>query len=171
MEAVSLWRALGWGGAIQAVAFDYGGTLDRRDVARGAGGSYPVSATAQQVIGEVARLGLVLLLATNTTPDQDRHPALAQAGVAHHFSCLLQSHQLTTDKPDAEFFELVHQKAGCPPEAILFVGDNPNHDVHPALEHGMNAVLVAPAAPIDLPAGAAHITDLAHLPGLLKGTT
>ncbi|WP_436843836.1 HAD family hydrolase [Streptomyces hundungensis] len=81
------------------------------------------------------------------------------------------SSTLGVRKPDPRFYVAVTRAAGCPPDQVLFVGDNPETDALGPHLCGMSAVLVTsrprPAAlPSDivtvphLSALAAHINRL-----------
>ena len=41
----------------------------------------------------------------------------------------------------ADMFEIIMEKENCKPEEMLMIGDNPIHDIQPAHEMGMNALL------------------------------
>jgi FMN phosphatase YigB (HAD superfamily) len=45
-------------------------------------------------------------------------------------------------KPSVEFYKFAIQKVNIKPENILYIGDSLNLDIKPALEVGMNAVLI-----------------------------
>ncbi|ADG89425.1 HAD family hydrolase [Thermobispora bispora] len=79
------------------------------------------------------------------------------------------------EKPDRRFFERVVAEAGCPPQAVLYVGDRIDNDIRPALEVGLRTALVrrGPWAHILDPAGVAErclfrIDALSELPGLVR---
>src|SRR4051812_44836996 len=46
------------------------------------------------------------------------------------------------EKPSAAFFDKLIGEAGCPAHEIVYVGDRLDNDVRPALETGLQAVLV-----------------------------
>ncbi|MEW9532119.1 HAD family hydrolase [Microbispora sp. NPDC049125] len=46
------------------------------------------------------------------------------------------------EKPGHAFFERVVAEAGCPPEAVLYVGDRLDNDIRPAQEAGLRTALV-----------------------------
>jgi FMN phosphatase YigB (HAD superfamily) len=154
-----------------AVALDYGSTLNSPAAALDpALGMRPVSDEAAGVLRGLYALRLRLALASNTKgPEQDRLGALRAAGVESLFTLALQSHELGFEKPHPAFFAHLLHDLNCHPHQVLMVGDNLDHDVVPAVEAGMPAVLIAPSRPRRLPPGARYLPGLALLPGLLAG--
>ena len=75
-------------------------------------------------------------------------------------------------KPDPAFFERMTAEAGCPPDAVAYVGDRVDNDVLPALAAGLVAVHVRRGPWGLLQAGAerAHLRlgSLAALPEALR---
>ncbi|PZG16284.1 hypothetical protein C1I98_39015 [Spongiactinospora gelatinilytica] len=114
--------------------------------------------------------GKRLIVASNTRTGVDRRPALYLGGVDELFDAVFQSSQMGgVAKPGAAFYRTVLDAAGCPPDQVLWVGDNLDKDVHGPARHGMRAVLVRRGglAPGErLPAGTitiSHISDLVPL--------
>jgi len=71
------------------------------------------------------------------------------------------------EKPDPRIFEIAMERAGVDPDRSVYVGDNPEFDVEPALAVGMFPVLIDrrgrfPDAP------GARITSMTELPGVLE---
>ena len=62
--------------------------------------------------------------------------------LAHHFSCLLDSHEEGVEKPDPRFFEIALVRAGARKETTLHVGDLFNVDVVGARAAGLEAWLL-----------------------------
>ena len=58
------------------------------------------------------------------------------------FSAVVSSESARAYKPDPRAFASLCQRAGVPPEQVLYVGDSPYDDVHGAKLAGMQAVLV-----------------------------
>jgi len=70
------------------------------------------------------------------------------------------------EKPDPRLFELAMTRAGVAPQDSVYVGDNPEFDVDPALAVGMFPILIDrrgrfPEAP------GARIGSMGELPGVL----
>lgn len=70
------------------------------------------------------------------------------------------------EKPDPRIFRLAMERAGVEPAAAVYVGDNPEFDVDPALAVGMFPVLIDrrgryPDAP------GARITSMSELPAVI----
>ena len=72
-------------------------------------------------------------------------------------------------KPDPGFFASVVEKAGRPPEEILYVGDRVDNDVLPALAAGLRAVRIRRGAHAHVESldGTVTIGSLAELPEAL----
>ncbi|TYB43880.1 HAD family hydrolase [Actinomadura chibensis] len=201
MSAVAVVRDVvqGWMPRVRCVVADYGGVLDLRpgadvgDVPSGyegvlyeafghqrqAGKSFPVAPMAAEAIRALRRLGLGVLVASNTLPGQSREPALTAAGVRDLLGAVLHSAELGAAKPSAEFFDALAAAAGSRPKEICYVGNRVSLDVLPALAAGMRGVLIAPswsAAPdpartARVPDCVAVISHVRHLPGLFAPVT
>ncbi|GGK81916.1 hypothetical protein Sme01_62620 [Sphaerisporangium melleum] len=147
---------------VECVAVDFGGTI-------ATGGE--VTPAAVNVLHELGRRGVRLVLATNVAAERDRMPALRSAGVAGLFAAVVQSYAVGVAKPDPRFYQQVLLHAGCDPGQVLFVGNNLDHDVIGPLAAGMRAVLFRSGAlgAGDVPAGALQIGELAELLDLVDG--
>ncbi|MCX5384267.1 HAD family hydrolase [Streptomyces sp. NBC_00083] len=124
-----------------------------------------VDPRAAQALRTLAAGGLSCVLASNTDrPHSVRLRTLRTAGIADCFDALVLSSTLGLRKPDPRFYAAVTRAAGCPPEDILFVGDNPENDATAPHAFGMSAVLItALPRPAALPAAIAtlrHVGDL-----------
>jgi putative hydrolase of the HAD superfamily len=91
---------------------------------------------------------------------------LERLGVRSYFAVSVVSGVEGVEKPDPRIFALAMDRAGVRPDESVYVGDNPEFDVDPALEAGMFPVLVDrrerfPDAP------GARITSMSQLPGLI----
>jgi FMN phosphatase YigB (HAD superfamily) len=155
---------------IRSVVLDYGGTLTSATAAIEPHlGMRPVDPAAVPALHLLHRQGMRLLIASNTLPHQNRRLALRQARIEELFTDVLMSHELGVAKPEPDFYDAVLRAADCPPEQVLFVGNNISHDVHGPLRHGMRAVHVRPDTSVaddELPAGAyviGHVSDLPEL--------
>jgi FMN phosphatase YigB (HAD superfamily) len=85
------------------------------------------------------------VLASNTRwPESARRRTLDAAGIGDCFHALVLSSALGLRKPHPRFYEAVLGTVGCPPGAVLFVGDTADKDIDPPLLLGMQALLVAP---------------------------
>ena len=58
-----------------------------------------------------------------------------------HFEFIIASNEYSIRKPDARLFAVAAHRANLPPEAIWYVGDNPNADVLGAHRAGMRPIL------------------------------
>ena len=116
------------------------------------------------VLRRLRDAGLVLGVISNFEEWLER--LLDQLGVRSYFSVAVVSGVEGVEKPDRRIFELAMDRAGVTPEVSVYVGDNPEFDVGPALAAGMYPVLLDrrqrfPDAPEP------RITSMAELPALL----
>ncbi|WP_438295634.1 HAD family hydrolase [Streptomyces sp. HUAS TT7] len=128
----------------------------------------PVAASA---LRDLHATGLRCVLASNTDrPERVRLQTLAGSSIAECFDALVLSSTLGIRKPDRRFYAAVTEAAACPPENILFVGDNPKNDAVGPHTYGMAAVLVTSRPrPAGLPAEIATIRHLSELAAHLNG--
>lgn len=133
-------------------------------------GCQPVSAAAAHTLRRLHDRDLRLVLSSNNLTTQDRRLALHHAGVEHLFAALVTSTDLEYGKPDPRFYAAVLAAADCPPEQVLFAGNNYLNDVATPISHGMRAVLIRPHGrlldgedlPPDIP-----VTEFGKLPAFL----
>lgn len=92
-------------------------------------------------LDELRRRGLHVGMVSNIDQDHLEH-LLDCAGIRDRFHSLLSSEVAKSCKPDQGFFRLALERAGCPPEATLFVGDSLLQDIAGANQAGMRSVLV-----------------------------
>jgi len=155
------------------VALDYGGTLTDPDAPIDLDlGMRPICPDVAETLQELHERGFGLILASNTTaePRQDRQAALRAAGVLSLFTATLTSADLLIAKPSAAFYRMVLAVAGCSPDRVTSVGNDPFKDVAQPIAHGMNAVYLArsPRKAEELPKGVPVISHLNELPTLLS---
>ena len=72
------------------------------------------------------------------------------------------------EKPDPSIFLLALQRSGLSAHEVVYVGDMPDFDVVPAAALGMFPILIDRRGRHPDHDGA-RVTDLAHIPGLLRG--
>lgn len=67
---------------------------------------------------------------------------LVRLGVAHHFDpdAIFISEQIGINKPNPKLYRRACDKLGLDPTEVIYVGDNPAHDVIPAKAVGMTTV-------------------------------
>ncbi len=109
-------------------------------------------------------LGLV----TNGS-NASQNPKIDGLGIRHYFGSLLVSEEEGVKKPDPEIFNRALRQLNVAPEEAVFVGDNPEADIHAAQAVGMKAVWMRdPYWPE--PEGAdATISELRELPERIEG--
>ena len=99
--------------------------------------------TTEAVLSELARRGYQLGLASNY--DGRLRPVAAGLPPLRFIQHLMISAEVGWRKPSREFFAAVCQQVNLPPEAILFVGDDPGNDYLGAHAHGLHALLLDPS--------------------------
>ncbi len=127
--------------------------------------NYRVFDDVPPVLERLRDAGIVLGVVSNF--EEWLEQLLEQLGVRSYFAVSVVSGVEGVEKPDPRIFALAMERAGVLPEASVYVGDNPEFDVDPALEAGMFPVLLDrrerfPDAP------GARITSMDELPGLLE---
>ena len=85
--------------------------------------------------------GLYLSIVSNIDDDY-LHPLIEKWELAPLLDHWTSSEEARSCKPDRAFFELAMKKAGVEAEAVLFVGDSPEHDIQGARGVGMTSVLI-----------------------------
>jgi len=91
---------------------------------------------------------------------------LDRLGVRSYFGVRVISGVEGLEKPDPRIFQLAMERAGVEPVDSVYVGDNPEFDVDPALALGMFPVLIDRGDRFT-DATVARITSLAELPAVL----
>jgi putative hydrolase of the HAD superfamily len=120
-------------------------------------------------VSRLKAAGYRLGIGTNMTADW-QYEKLDRLGLLRQIDFLVSSEEVSAEKPDVRLFLACVEKAGCPAEQCVFVGDSLSHDIAGALEAGMKAVWYCPEPkPGDLaPAGACMISSMSQLPELLR---
>ncbi|HEV3142811.1 MAG TPA: HAD-IA family hydrolase [Gemmataceae bacterium] len=95
---------------------------------------------AGEVLAELSRRSFVLGLASNF--DRRLHTVAAGFPELEPLGIRLISSEIGCRKPSPKFFEALVKAAGCTPQQILYVGDNPANDYEGATAAGLRAVLV-----------------------------
>lgn len=80
-------------------------------------------------------LGLI----TNGDSDQQRQK-LDETGIAGYFNSVVVSGDVGVAKPARQIFERSAAELGLSPSELLFIGDNPENDVHGAMHAGWGAI-------------------------------
>jgi len=92
------------------------------------------------VLDRLRRAGLILGVVSNFEAWLER--LLDELGVTDYFAVRVVSGVEGMEKPDPRIFELAMSRAGVVPADSVYVGDNPEFDVDPALAVGMFPVLI-----------------------------
>ncbi len=94
----------------------------------------------QGVLAELRSRGLCLGIVSNWSGDLE--DVLAKVGLRSHFDFVLDSAHLGHEKPHAPIFREALRRSGVSTDAVIHVGDSPEHDVDGALAQGLRAVLL-----------------------------
>ncbi|HSR30158.1 MAG TPA: HAD-IA family hydrolase [Anaerolineae bacterium] len=84
--------------------------------------------------------GLRLGILSNFPPHLEE--TLKLHGIHGYFDFFIVSSLVGLEKPDPAIFELAIEKAGCPREAIIHVGDSLDDDLRGAVTVGLPAILI-----------------------------
>ncbi len=118
------------------------------------------------VLERLRDAGLVLGVVSNFEEWLER--LLEELGVRPFFDVRVISGVEGVEKPDPRIFELAMSRAGVTPERSVYVGDNPEFDVEPALAVGMFPVLIDRRGRFEGDeVSCARITELGQLPELI----
>jgi putative hydrolase of the HAD superfamily len=123
----------------------------------------------QRAVDVFTREGLRLGVVTNGPTDKQRRK-IESLGLNDRLGTLLISDEIGIAKPDERIFRRAAAELGVAPHECLFVGDNPEKDVHGAIAVGMRAVWFRAALPWPehlQPAGEA-VSSFADLLALLQ---
>ena len=75
---------------------------------------------------------------------------IERLGLSEYVDFFVTSMEPYYDKPEQRFFDLVAEKARCPREKILFIGDNKDHDYVPPRIAGMTSLWYRPDLTLSL---------------------
>ena len=92
------------------------------------------------VLGQLREAGLALGVCSNWDWDLDKH--ISDLGLDGHFDAVVGSARCGYWKPHETIFRLALDAIGAQPPRTLFVGDNLENDVRPAVAVGMTALHV-----------------------------
>lgn len=92
-------------------------------------------------------------------------------GIRDYFRTVTFSSQEGVAKPSAEIFKRALKKAGLSPEASVYVGDSPQHDIEGAREVGMRVFLVDRAGRFAEEPGVPRLSSLNGLLSYLEKNT
>jgi putative hydrolase of the HAD superfamily len=102
--------------------------------------NYALFEDVPRVLDRLRDAGLTLGVVSNFEEWLER--LLEQLGVRDHFDVRVISGVEGLEKPDPRIFELAMERAGVAAGESVYVGDNPEFDVDPALALGMFPVLI-----------------------------
>jgi putative hydrolase of the HAD superfamily len=114
---------------------------------------------ALEVLSVLKQSGFSIMVVSEG-PQDAQETTLARLGLAPHVDLLITSGQERRSKREG-LLKAALAKAGCPPESSVFIGDNMECDILPALALGMKAFYVG--EDIQMPAGTKQLSSLADL--------
>jgi putative hydrolase of the HAD superfamily len=126
--------------------------------------NYRLFTDVEPTLATLAAAGLRLGLVSNFEEWLER--LLEQLGVARRFDVRVISGVEGVEKPNPAIFRMALERMGVPPEASVYVGDNPEFDTAPAEALGMLGVLLDRRGRFPEHPGP-RITSLDELPSLL----
>lgn len=63
-------------------------------------------------------------------------------GLSQYLSLIVASAEEGVEKPDLRIFERALERAGCPPEAAVMIGDRLDNDIAPAKRAGLRTIWI-----------------------------
>lgn len=161
--------------SLQAVLFDWGGTLMRE--IPGLDGPMAYWPRVEALPGAEDTLRALhgrytLGVATNAVASDAAlvRTALKRVALDRYFTVILTARDLGVAKPDLRFFAAAVEELGLPPEKVAMVGDAYSADIVGATTAGLRAIWFNPAStpcPLVHPVHDAEIRTLTKLPPLL----
>lgn len=97
---------------------------------------------AVEMLLTAKRRGMVTVLVSNTAwlSEQDYRARMVEMGLA--LDSLVSSFDIGVRKPHRAMFDAALERAGCPPQRCVMVGDNEVNDIEPAAGLGMRTIRV-----------------------------
>ncbi len=120
---------------------------------------------AHAVLSELKASGYKLGVLTNGQQSQ-QEAKLKAMGIADFFDVVLAIGTVDAMKPDPRAFAHLCRNLGCDPSEVLFVGDDVDYDVRPAIQSGLHAVWLNKAGkqvPADIIANVQSLSELKEI--------
>jgi putative hydrolase of the HAD superfamily len=121
-----------------------------------------------QTLQGLRKRGLPLGLVTNGSA-ASQNAKIDGLGIRGYFSAVLVSETEGVRKPDPEIFHRALRRLAVAPRDAVFVGDNPEADVHAAKAVGMQAIWMRDSYWPEPASADAVITKLCELPDVVDG--
>jgi putative hydrolase of the HAD superfamily len=118
-----------------------------------------LTASAKEVLAALKQAGFSIMVVSEG-PHDAQETTLARLGLAPFVDLLVTSGQERRSKREG-LLKVALERAGCDPQSCIFIGDNMECDILPALALGMEAFYVGEEAL--MPAGAKKLTSLEEL--------
>jgi putative hydrolase of the HAD superfamily len=103
-------------------------------------GFMPPFSEVRETLEQLRARGLRLGILSNYPPHLE--DTLKRHGLHGYFDFFVVSSLVGLEKPDRAIFELAIEKAGCPKEEILYLGDDLDDDIRGARNVGLDVILV-----------------------------
>ncbi len=97
----------------------------------------------KELMSAIKNAGYRIGIGTNMT-SYVQYLKIDKLGLTEYIDYMVTSEEADSEKPSAQFFELVCKKASCSPDEIIFIGDNLECDVKGSQNAGMHSVLYLP---------------------------
>lgn len=93
---------------------------------------------AKDILDELSRKYLIGVLTNGFTEVQYRK--LRSTGLDRYIQRMVISDEIGIQKPDSRIFRYAEQETGALPETTIMIGDNPDNDIHGAINAGWHAI-------------------------------
>lgn len=93
---------------------------------------------AEELLSVLSKRFLIGVLTNGFTEVQYRK--LRSTGLDRYIQRMVISDEIGIQKPDSRLFRYAEQETGAKPESAVMVGDNPDNDIHGALNAGWRAI-------------------------------
>lgn len=98
--------------------------------------TYPYTKSVLYELSQKYKLGII----ANQSAGSEKR--LADWGIGKYFDLVIASAEEGIEKPDLKIFQIALDRANCPPENAVMVGDRLDNDIIPAKKSGMKTVWV-----------------------------
>lgn len=123
---------------------------------------------AAEALAKLRFMGLTIGIGSNMTTHW-QFAKLKRMGLTAYVDYVVTSEEAGAEKPDARFFALCAEKAGCAPEKCAFVGDSLKSDALGARDAGMHAFWLCRNPEAEAaPQGVERIGALSELPARVQ---
>jgi len=97
---------------------------------------------APEVFAELKKRGYLLGVISNS--DGSIAGSMKKFGLSRFFNCIIDSHVVGVEKPEARIFQIALAQIGLPAAKCVYIGDNYDRDVIGARHAGLTPILLDP---------------------------